>query len=122
MLVSPTVVVADMNDDELAYKQAVCGRIQRARLKAGFTQEQMAALLGVRSRTYQNYEYDRIPWEHLDAIAEACDVEKAYLVTGMTEDTMPLREKLDLIEAELLALRRLLEDRSDEHSNGRSDP
>lgn len=121
MLLSPTVLSADMND-ELRYKRAVCERIRRARVKAGLTQEQMAVLLGVQHRTYQNYEYDRIPWEKLDTIAAETGVEKDWIVTGSAGETGPLREKLDLIEGELRALRRLLEDRPGENGNGEGGP
>lgn len=114
----PTFLHPAMADDELRYKKAVCGRIKRARRRAGLTQQEMADVLGVKLRTYQNYECDRIPWDHLDAIAGELGVTKDWIITGSEVNERPLREKLDLIEGELLELRRLLEDRQDENGNG----
>ena len=120
-MLRPTVPNAGMND-ELRYKRAVCERIRRARTKAGLTQEQMADLLGVKSRTYQNYEYDRIPWDKLDTIAAETGVEKDWIVTGATGDETTLREHLDRVEGELQALRRLLEGRPNGTGSGGSAP
>lgn len=110
-------------DDEARYKRAVCERVRRARERAALTQKEMADLLGVKERTYQNYEYDRIPWGHLDVIASETGVTKDWIITGSEMNERPLREKLDLIEGELLALRRLLEeDRPGGSGSGGDEP
>ena len=120
-MIRSSLPLTGMND-ELRYKRAVCERIRRARSKAGLTQEEMAGLLGVQSRTYQNYEYDRIPWEKLDTIAAETGVEKEWIVTGVAPGESDLREHLDRVEEELQALRRLLEGRPNGYGNGGETP
>lgn len=85
-------------DEELRYKRSVCARIRSARIAADFTQEGIAERLGVQPRTYQNYEYDRIPWHHLGEIAELLGTDVDYLLTGApsspTDDLRPMLELL----------------------------
>jgi transcriptional regulator with XRE-family HTH domain len=58
-------------------RQGICDRIRKAREGAGLTQEQMAGLLELTPRAYQNYERTRVPWESLAQIARltGCDLE-----------------------------------------------
>jgi transcriptional regulator with XRE-family HTH domain len=76
-------------------ERQICERIKQARKTAGLTQEDMANLLGVTTRAYQNYERDRVPFRLLTRIADVTNVEERWLLHGPpTED--------DLARAELL--------------------
>lgn len=63
-------------------RQEICGRIQEARVVAGFTQQEMADLLGLTLRGYQNYEDERVPFGRLSEIAKLAGVEESWLLYG----------------------------------------
>jgi transcriptional regulator with XRE-family HTH domain len=66
-----------------AHLQAqICGRIKQARQEAGYTQEEMADLLAMTMRGYQNYESNRVPFRHLERIAELTHVTQTWLLRG----------------------------------------
>jgi DNA-binding XRE family transcriptional regulator len=75
----------------------ITARIQQARIEAGYTQEEMADLLGVRPRSYQNYESIRVPWRLLDKIADLTHKEVAWLLHGDPPDR-PDPERLARLE------------------------
>jgi transcriptional regulator with XRE-family HTH domain len=71
-----------------AYLQRqICERIKQARKGAGFTQEEMASLLGITQRGYQNYESERVPFRRLGEIARLTDVEQEWLLRGEQAET-----------------------------------
>lgn len=79
-----------------AYLQRqICERIKQARKAAGFTQEDMANLLNVTTRAYQNYERDRVPFRSLTKIASLASVSEAWLLQGEPKQEI-------LAQAELL--------------------
>lgn len=49
--------------------EKIRGRLRVARKEAGFTQQQLADVLGVHKRTIENYENERVPWDHLNEYA-----------------------------------------------------
>lgn len=51
-------------------RDRITSRIKQARVEAGLTQEEMADVLNVTQRAYQNYESIRVPWRHLQTIGE----------------------------------------------------
>lgn len=65
-------------------KQQITARVKQAREEAGYTQEEMADLLGVRLRTYQNYESrsaPRPPFRFLRQIAELTGRRQDWFLT-----------------------------------------
>lgn len=89
-------------------KEAVCARIKEARIAAGLTQSEAAALLDVGPRTYQNYEADRVPWELLPQVAEITGRDLMWLLRGDDDETIAERERLMRVEAKLDDLLRRL--------------
>lgn len=97
---------------------AVAARIKQARLEANLTQEEMADLLHVRQRTYQNYESQsrrlvRVPFRLLDQIAEATDKTAEWLLHGTAAPADPDQmertlEMLESIDERLRTLERML--------------
>lgn len=88
----------------------IAKRIKQARKEAGLTQQQVADLLGVIQRTYQNYESQtapRIPWDRLNDIARVTSVKVEWLLHGDSPDLMGTLNgngpsaQLDRIEAKL---------------------
>lgn len=66
-----------------AHLQAeICGRIRKARIEAGYTQEDAAALLQVTVRAYQNYESVRVPFRRMGDIAKITHATEAWLLHG----------------------------------------
>ncbi len=63
-------------------RQRICQRVREARREAGLTQEEMAELIGVRPRTYQNYERDRVPFRLLGRIAEVTGRDQEWFLRG----------------------------------------
>ena len=63
-------------------QQQICERIRTARKAAGLTQEDMANLLNVTTRAYQNYEKNRVPFRSLAKIASLTDVTQEWLLRG----------------------------------------
>lgn len=63
-------------------EKQICARIKQARKAAGFTQEDMASLLNVTTRAYQNYEKDRAPFRRLGEFARLTNVKQEWLLRG----------------------------------------
>lgn len=75
---------------ELEHKR-IAGRIKKARNEAGITQHQMAELLGVIQRTYQNYESEtnpRIPWDRMSDIERITGKKVEWLLHGDAPDLL----------------------------------
>lgn len=69
----------------------IAARIKQARKEKGLTQEQMAQLLDVRQRTYQNYEsasQPRIPWDRMNDIERITKKKVEWLLHGDSPDLM----------------------------------
>jgi PAS domain S-box-containing protein len=68
---------------------AVGGRIAQARRRAGLTQKELAARVGVTQRSIQGYEAGAVvPYRHLDHLAEILGREAMWILTG---DSTPMR-------------------------------
>lgn len=96
-------------------QQQICARIKTARVEAGFTQDEMADLLGMTMRGYQNYETDRVPWRKLDKIAELTGRTQEWFLRGdrdaatQSEPTLPeVLQRLDQIENVVESLRQVV--------------
>ena len=63
-------------------QRQICERIQEARVVAGYTQQEMADLLDLTLRGYQNYEHERVPFGRLTEIAKLTNVEETWLLYG----------------------------------------
>jgi transcriptional regulator with XRE-family HTH domain len=92
-------------------REEIVNRIKQARLEAGLTQPELAELLEVAMRTYQNYEYDRVPWGLMNQIAKTTGKTTEWLLHGEPPATPDLmgtlgggRSQLARIEAKLDAL------------------
>lgn len=66
-------------------RKQICARIKDARRVAGYTQPEMADLLGLTLRGYQNYEDERVPFGRLTEIAKLTNVEERWLLYGVSE-------------------------------------
>jgi transcriptional regulator with XRE-family HTH domain len=94
-----------------AHLQAqICARIKQARIEAGYTQEEMADLLAMTMRGYQNYESNRVPFRQLDKIAELTNVTQMWLLRGDLPDASgspdpEILERLARLEASVESLR-----------------
>lgn len=101
-------------------KLDVCLRIQKARVEAGFTQEQAADLFGISTRAYQAWEANVIPWRRLHEVAEAYRVERVWLQKGERgeEETTSVVAELRALRQELAEIRSLLR----RPGEGREDP
>lgn len=67
---------------DLYLQQRICKRIKKARVEAGFTQREMADLLGLTERGYQNYERNRVPFRLLGRISELTGKTQEWLLRG----------------------------------------
>lgn len=63
-------------------RREICARIRQARKKGGFTQQEMADLLGLTLRGYQNYEGARVPWDRIGDIARLTGTTEEWLLRG----------------------------------------
>lgn len=90
--------------------QDIGGRIRQARHETGLTQEELADLVGVSTRSLQGYEGgDVVPYRHMGRIAEITTRSVAWLLHGETETVSPsVTERLDRIEEQLDEIRGLL--------------
>ncbi len=89
-------------------REAVCARIARARKEAGLTQPEVADLLGLSLRSYQDYESFRVPFRRLDQIADILGTTKRWLLYG--DNPAPAIAAAET-ESELLeAIRQLTEE------------
>lgn len=95
--------------------QEIGARLHQARAEAGLTQEEIADLVGVSTRSWQGYEAgDVVPYRHMAKIADVTRRSVAWLIHGDTEEPsrdpewmQPLREEL---AAEIARLRGLNDD------------
>lgn len=67
---------------EAKVQKEICARIKEARMQAGFTQQEMADLLDLTLRGYQNYENERVPFRRIGEIARLTRVEERWLLYG----------------------------------------
>lgn len=119
--------------DEAASRGMVVGigdRIRQARTEAGFTQDQLADLVGVGMRQIQYYESgESDPYRKLRQIAEATGKSVDWLLRGDEDASEPgeaeVSQRLAAVEEELRGLRQELERRlpdapgePGEHSSG----
>jgi|SRR6516165_10377803 transcriptional regulator with XRE-family HTH domain len=75
-------------------------RIREARKGAGLTQPQMADLLAVAPRTYQNYEKDRVPWRLMGKISDVTGRSLRWLLHGEddAEPSMEIMQRIGRLE------------------------
>lgn len=67
-------------------ERAICMRIQTARAEAGYTQAELARMLGMTTRSYQRLEGEkaiRVPYRWLPQIAEFTRRSPIYLMYGI---------------------------------------
>lgn len=93
-----------------AHLQAqICARIKQARIEAGYTQEEMADLLAMTMRGYQNYESKRVPFRLLDKIAAVTNVTQMWLLRGDPPEAEPsapeVLQRIASLEATVESLR-----------------
>lgn len=81
-------------------KADITGRIRQARKEAGLTQPEMANLLEVAMRTYQNYEDDRVPWGLMSRISDVTGRSLRWLLHGEDEAEPSQQVLLKLAEME----------------------
>src|SRR3990167_1003749 len=68
--------------------ERIGARIARARTEAGVTQEELADLIGVSTRSLQGYEAGAVkPYRHLEALAAAVNKPMAWFLHG--DDAAP---------------------------------
>lgn len=95
--------------------QDIGARIAAARKEAGLTQEELADLVGVSTRSLQGYESGEVvPYRHMDKIAEVTRQTVAWLLHGDTETEAAFGEQLERIEEQLGEIRKMLADRDGE--------
>ncbi len=97
-------------------------RISNARMVKGFSQKQLAALVGVNKSSIENWETDRIGprANRLNQLAGILGVPVAWLLSGeessseidlpLQDETMMLRNKLDAAESMLKQLGDIIKD------------
>lgn len=72
-------------NEELAYIVGLCGRVNELRIERGFTQESMAAALGVPYERYKKYETRTpIPMYLIEHFAQLVGRDVQYIVTGIS--------------------------------------
>jgi transcriptional regulator with XRE-family HTH domain len=114
---------------EAGQGQRVGDRIRQARQEAGLTQAQLASLLGITTRSVQNYESGAItPWRHLgrietltrkrhgwllssDGNAGSLDADLADLAASMEQHYADMRDHLRVLRENTDQLRRQLDNR-----------
>lgn len=84
----------------------ITARIRQARMEAGLTQPEMAQLLDVGQRAYQNYESERVPWDLMGRIADVTGRSLRWLLHGEDEDepSMEVMQRLAAIQQRLDSL------------------
>ena len=67
-----------------SYEQSPGARLRVARERLGKSQQEMATLLGISSRGYQNYERDerRLPMRVVDKAHALCGVRREWILDG----------------------------------------
>lgn len=83
--------------------QEIGARIALARKRAGgMTQETLADLIGVSTRSVQDYEAGvTIPWKYLLPIAKVTKVDVDWLIHGDETEPPEVRELLEDIDARM---------------------
>jgi transcriptional regulator with XRE-family HTH domain len=88
-------------------------RIRQARTSAGFTQGELAAGLGVTTRSVQNYEAGKsIPYRHLRQIESLTHTPPGWLVAGGSygpDELTDLAALCDTLERQTLLIQSQLE-------------
>jgi transcriptional regulator with XRE-family HTH domain len=85
------------------HKAEITARIRQARKEAGLTQPEMAKLLEVAMRTYQNYEDERVPWDLMGRISDVTGRSLRWLLHG-EDDAEPSQQvmlRLDRLDRKL---------------------
>jgi len=92
-------------------RHEICARIKQGREQAGLSQPEMAGLLDVALRTYQNYERDRVPWDQMGRISDITGRSLRWLLHGEddAEPSMAVMLRLAEIEATLSRLLKIIE-------------
>lgn len=85
-------------------QRQICERIKQARTEAGLTQTEMADLLGVTLRGYQNYEAERVPFRKLTQIARITNVTEEWMLRGDAAAVPPPLELLQEVGEGVRAL------------------
>lgn len=95
-------------------------RIAAARKEAGLTQEELADLVSVSTRSLQGYESgDVVPYRHMGKIGEVVGRSVSWLLHGeASEDEATNAERLERIEQTLGEIRGLLVRDEDPPSDG----
>ena len=90
--------------------QDIGARIATARKEAGLTQEDLADLVGVSTRSLQGYESGEVvPYRHIGKISETLQRPAAWFLHGeAAEDEATNAERLGRIEDQLAEIRGLL--------------
>jgi transcriptional regulator with XRE-family HTH domain len=91
-------------------------RIAQARHEAnGMTQDELADLVGVTTRSVQGYEAgDVVPWKHFERIAEVLQRRIGWFIHGddaepvSAEEAQDLREAVDRLQDDVEEILRLL--------------
>lgn len=89
---------------------AIRARIQEAREQAGLSQPDMAALLGVITRTVQNYEAHagvsaKVPYDRLGDIADITGTSLKWLLHGDDDEQTQFTARLDTFDQGLADVR-----------------
>ena len=92
-------------------QREICARIKLARVEAGFTQQEMADLLNMSMRGYQNYESDRVPWREIDKIADLTGRTQEWFLRGDpdADGATPSRSEIVQLRDEVRDLRTSVE-------------
>jgi transcriptional regulator with XRE-family HTH domain len=78
-------------------------RIEQARIESGLSQDEMADLLEVASRTYWNYENSRVPYKLMGRISDVTGRSLRWLLHG-EEDAEPsaqVMQRLAVLESKI---------------------
>lgn len=95
-------------------EKEIGARIRQARREAGFTQPQLAEIVGVELRTVQGYEANEIdPYRKLRQLAEALGVTIGWLLHGERDVSAAVGEKFEEIRQRLETLEALVRERLD---------
>lgn len=92
-----------MNESEKSINQAIGARIRSARIMCGFSQQQLAAQLGIAAQQQQKYEKgsNNVNACRLLAIAKVLGIPASYLLgeQEVAETRPPRRKFIHLIQA-----------------------
>lgn len=75
--------------------EKIRARLRDAREEAGFTQQQLADVLGVHKRTIENYENVRVPWDHLNEYAKLTNRPTEWFLYG--EEALPPEGQIEVL-------------------------